>query len=173
MEMIYLAGMMGAGKSTVGKVLARKLGVHFVDLDQTIEDAESMSIREIFKQKGEAYFREIESKTLREAAGSSSSVVALGGGTLSRTENLRFVKETGRSIYLRAPMNFLAANLHERSERPLIAEEPTEEALKTKLESLLQKRQESYEACNFILDIDRDMRADDIANRIIELLRAK
>ncbi len=170
--MIYLAGMMGAGKSTVGKALARKLGMRFVDLDQIIEDAASMSIREIFEQKGEDYFRKIESKMLREAAGSSPSVVALGGGALSRAENLKMIKETGRSIYLRAPVDFLATNLQERSERPLIAEEPTEEALKTKLENLLQKRQESYEACDFILDVNGAMSANDIANRIVELLRA-
>jgi shikimate kinase len=172
MEMIYLAGMMGAGKSTVGNALAQKLGRRFVDLDQTIEAATSMSVREVFKQKGENYFRDIESKTLRKTANSIPSVVALGGGALSRTENLDFVKETGRSIYLRAPVDILIANLQERNERPLIAEEPTEEALKTKLEALLQKRRENYEACDFILDINRDMSADDIANRIVEYLRA-
>ena len=171
--MIYLAGLMGAGKSTVGKVLAWKLGVRFVDLDQTIEGATSMSIREIFKQKGEAYFREIESKTLREVSDSVPSVIALGGGALSRVENLKFVRETGRSIYLRAYVDFLVANLQERSARPLIAEEPTEETLRVKLEALLQKRRESYEACDFILDIDRDMSAEDISNRIIEFLRAE
>lgn len=173
MEIIYLAGMMGAGKSTVGNVLARKLGMRFVDLDQTIEDAESMSIREIFKQKGETYFRELESKMLREAAGTVSSVIALGGGTLSRTENLSFVKEIARSIYLRAPVDFLVENLQERSDRPLVADEITEEALRAKLETLLQQRRESYEACDFILDINRGMSANDIANRIVELLRAK
>ena len=172
MEMIYLAGMMGAGKSTVGKALAQKLGVRFIDLDQAIEDATSMNIREIFKQKGEPYFRDIESKMLRKAAGSSPSVITLGGGALSRTENLNFVKEMGRSIYLRAPVDFLIANLQERSKRPLIAEEPTEEALKTKLENLLQKRRESYEACDFILDVNGAMSANDIANRIVELLKA-
>ncbi|MBU1936257.1 shikimate kinase [bacterium] len=164
--------MMGAGKSTIGKALAQKLGIQFVDLDRTIEAATSMSVREIFKQKGEDYFRDIESKTLRKTADSVPSVIALGGGALSRIENLKFIKETGRSIYLRAPVNILIANLRERSERPLIAEEPTEEALKTKLEALLQKRRENYEACDFVLDINRDMSVDDIANRIVELLRA-
>ncbi len=171
--MIYLAGMMGAGKSTVGKVLARKLEVRFVDLDRTIENTTSMSISGIFTKKGEAYFREIESKALRETVSSYSSVVALGGGLLSRTENLKLIKETGRSLYLRAPVDFLVENLQERSERPLIAEEQTEETLKTKLEALLQKRRESYEACDFILDVNSTMSADDIANRIVELLRAK
>ena len=170
--MIYLAGMMGAGKSTVGKALARELEVRYIDLDQIIENTKSMSIREIFEQKGETYFREIESKLLREAAGFSASVVALGGGALSRTENLDFVKETGRSIYLRASVDFLAANLQERSERPLIAEEPSEKTLKATLENLLQKRRESYEACDFILDVHSAMSANDIANRIVELLKA-
>jgi len=170
--MIYLAGMMGAGKSTVGKALAQKLGMRFVDLDQTIEAATSMSVLEIFARKGEDYFREIESKMLRETADSIPSVVALGGGALNQIENLEFIKKTDRSIYLRAPVDILIANLQERSERPLIAEEPTEEALKTKLEALLQQRRENYEACDFILDINRDMSADDIANRIVELLRA-
>jgi shikimate kinase len=173
MDMIYLVGMMGAGKSTVGKTLAQKLGVRFIDLDQIIEDAESMRIREIFTRKGEDYFRDVESQTLRKTANFVPSVIALGGGALSRTDNLKFVKKTGCSIYLRASVDFLTANLQERRERPLIAEEPTKEALTTKLEALLYKRRESYEACDFILDIDRDMSADDIANRIVEFLKAE
>lgn len=170
MEMIYIAGMMGAGKSTVGRALAQRLELRFIDLDNTIEERVSMSISEIFEKKGEDYFRELESRMLKETAEHNPAVVALGGGTLTRLENLHIIKNPGRSIYLRASVNYLAKNLQDYSDRPLLASESTEESLRTKLEELLLQRKDSYEACDFVFDVDSEMSAEDITECIVGIL---
>ena len=168
--MIYLAGMMGAGKSTVGQALARRLRLPFVDLDQLIEKRASMSIPEIFGKMGEGYFRQLESQMLKETSTSRPAVVALGGGTLTHPENLRLVKTTGHSVYLRATVPYLLKNLHDHHDRPLLAANPTEETLKGRLEDLLHQRRASYETCDLVFDIGSEMSADDIAEHIAELL---
>lgn len=162
---------MGAGKTTVGRALAERLKIDFIDLDEVIETKTFMSIPEIFEKHGEHHFRKIESQALKEIAKQGSEVVALGGGTLTRSENLRMVKASGRSIYLRATVDHLAENLKRYHDRPLLSAESTEVDLKRKLEMLLQQRRQSYEACDFSIDVKNGMNVDKIAQDIIELLR--
>lgn len=123
---IYLIGMMGTGKSTVGKILAKKAEMPFVDLDHYIEVTNHKTISEIFKDDGEDRFRHFESEQLREASG---SVVSCGGGIILKDENCNFIKENGTAILLTASINELVSRLKESDKRPLLADDNTEETL--------------------------------------------
>jgi shikimate kinase len=95
-SLIFLTGFMGSGKSTVGPILAEKFGYDFIDVDELIEKVEGQSIVDIFRERGEIYFRNIERKILRETIFKLSKfVVALGGGTITFEDNLYLVKEVG------------------------------------------------------------------------------
>lgn len=121
---ILLLGYMGSGKSTVSKRLAQILGLAFYDLDEIIESFEGCSISEIFKNKGEIYFRKIESQVLKEfVANRNDFVLALGGGTPCYANNHEILKNEGiQSFYLKGAVDTLFERLEsEKSERPLIA----------------------------------------------------
>ena len=102
--MIFFIGMMGAGKSSIGKLLSKKTGLSFIDLDREIVRIEGISINEVFNLKGEKYFREIETKTLKTV---KSSICACGGGILLDQNNVNFLKDHGISIFLNATVEFL------------------------------------------------------------------
>src|SRR5689334_22493708 len=100
---IYLIGFMGAGKTTIGRELAARLDMPFFDLDELIESAEKMTIREIFAQQGEPYFRKRERDLLRSTRYLESGVIATGGGTFTFDENIQFIQSEGLSVHLAVP----------------------------------------------------------------------
>jgi shikimate kinase len=128
-DRIFLVGFMGAGKTTVGRLLAQRLHLPFVDLDDLIREREGRDIAEIFRQSGEEYFRSVESECLRDlvqgAASETPRVIALGGGAFVRAENAALLRQTG------APVVFLDASVDELrrrcagagAERPLFRDE--------------------------------------------------
>jgi shikimate kinase len=121
---VFLVGFMGAGKSSVGLALSRKLGWPFEDLDETIQAQEQRSIEQIFQQSGEAAFRRLEHSALRTllaGLGSSPRVVALGGGAFAQADNAALLKESGfPAIFLDAPVEELFRRCQQqRLERPL------------------------------------------------------
>lgn len=119
-KLIYLLGFMGSGKTTVGALLARELGWPFIDLDATLEAGQGMSIREIFEQAGEPFFREIERAALTEASKIQPAVIALGGGTFAQKANLDFIRETeGTTIWLDCPVEELERRSEGITTRPL------------------------------------------------------
>jgi shikimate kinase len=119
-KLIYLLGFMGSGKTTVGALLARELGWPFIDLDATLEAGQGRSIREIFEQTGEAFFREIERAALAEASKSQPAVIALGGGTFVQQPNQEFIRQTGgATIWLDCPLEELERRCEGLSTRPL------------------------------------------------------
>ena len=127
---IVLVGYMGSGKSTIGKMLAKKLGIRFIDLDEYIEVSEQMCIPEIFDTKGEIYFRKKEHEYLKEIMDSQDNVVlSTGGGTPCYGENMNAVLEaTSNVFYLKASINGLLERLiAEKEYRPLIANIPNQE----------------------------------------------
>jgi shikimate kinase len=126
---IYLIGMMGTGKSTLGKTLSKKMQKPFIDLDSEIEKTGGNSVSEIFDRDGEERFREMETEQLKQYSG---SVVACGGGIVLKLENRHFIKENGIAILLTASMGELSQRLSDSDNRPLLANDITEEAL-TKL----------------------------------------
>ena len=126
---IYLIGMMGTGKSTLGKTLSKNMQKPFIDLDSEIEKTGGSSVSEIFDRDGEERFREVETEQLKQYSG---SVVACGGGIVLKLENRHFIKENGIAILLTASMGELSQRLSDSDNRPLLANDITEEAL-TKL----------------------------------------
>lgn len=118
---IILSGFMGCGKSTIGRQLAAALDMKFVDMDRWIEKNEGRTVREIFDEKGEAYFRELETQTVREFSKSRDYVIATGGGTLMRSENVEaFHRGGGVIYYLDVPLAALQERLKNDRRRPLL-----------------------------------------------------
>src|ERR687897_710742 len=120
---VYLVGMPGSGKSTVGPELARRLRVPFVELDERIEHAAGSSVREIFERDGEARFRELEAAALVEAASHDPSVVSCGGGVVLEPANRVSLRATGEVVFLSAPLEVLAKRVRPGADRPLIRSE--------------------------------------------------
>lgn len=123
-RLIYLLGFMGCGKTTVGGLLARGLGWPFIDLDATIEAGQGMTIKEIFEQAGEAFFRAVEHAALAEASKAEPAVISLGGGTFVQRPNLDLIREmSGTTIWLDCPVEELRRRCEAMNNRPLFRDQ--------------------------------------------------
>ena len=145
---IYLIGMMGSGKSTLGKTLSEKIQKPFIDLDSEIEKATGKSITQIFDIYGEEQFRKMETKQLKQY---SESIVACGGGIVLNNANRKFINENGIAILLLATMGQLAQRLSSSNNRPLLADDNMEEAL-TKL--WMERLIDYLDTANFTIETD-------------------
>ena len=116
---IYLVGSMGSGKSTVGRLLAKKMGLPYFDLDKLIENQEKMSITDIFQKYNEKYFRDLESFTLKQYSEESNFVISTGGGCVLRDQNLCILRE-GLVIYLKISIETQFERVKNRTHRPLL-----------------------------------------------------
>lgn len=119
---VYLVGMPGSGKSSVGPVLADRLGVPFVELDRDIERAAGKPVREIFADDGEARFRELEAAALVAAAAQDPAVVSCGGGVVLEPANRVTLRASGEVVFLDVPLEVLEARVAPAEDRPLIRE---------------------------------------------------
>jgi shikimate kinase len=121
---IYIVGFMGAGKTTIGRELAARIDAPFFDLDELVEAAEKLSIKEIFAQHGEPYFRRRERDILRSTRYLEKGVIATGGGTFTFDENIQFIQSEGLSVYLAAPYALLRARIGVKADdRPLFRDD--------------------------------------------------
>ncbi len=118
--MVLLIGLMGSGKSTIGKLLASRLSLSFVDLDEKIVAQQGKSIPQIFEQEGEATFRALESQALEEALQFQESVIATGGGAILSEYNRELMQQSGKVIWLDASPEVLADRITGDSNRPLL-----------------------------------------------------
>ncbi len=160
---VYLVGMPGSGKSTVGGELAGRLGVPFVDLDAEIERREGRTIAEIFASAGEAAFRALEAKELVRAATRDPSVVACGGGVVLEPANRITLRNTGTCVFLNVPIDVLRERVRPSEERPLIRHAGD-------LDELLAQREPLYrEFAGHVVDGSGDPGA--VADAIVEELR--
>jgi shikimate kinase len=141
---IFLVGFMGAGKSTIGKTLAKRLGYTFLDSDAMIESAAGRSIPEIFAELGENEFRKLERETLKAITELTSVVVALGGGAFVPQENREILKASGVSVWIDCPLDLCWSRVSKETHRPLLKSY-------AEMARLLEKRQPAYEAADLKL----------------------
>ena len=121
-ERIYLVGMPGVGKSTLGKKLAKEIGWNFLDLDEEVVKQHGASISEIFTTKGEAIFRMLEQKTLHKTGSLNNYIIACGGGTIVYDSNLQWLLNNGLTLYLKAEIGLIIDRIkHSKTERPLFS----------------------------------------------------
>jgi shikimate kinase len=149
---IWLVGMMGAGKSAVGPLLARSLARRFVDSDVEIERSAGMAVSEIFSAEGEPAFRDRERQLIQDLSG-GSDVVALGGGAIAQPGAAALLGRTGTVVYLKASASSLLDRLGDCSERPLLDVLAPEERL-ARLEKLLAERASAYETASMAVDTE-------------------
>lgn len=150
MKSIYLLGFMGCGKTTVGKILAKKLDVKFIDLDEEIVLHTGKSIPTIFEEKGEKGFREIETEVLKKIS-NDRTVISTGGGIVTRHENIVFMKQNGILFYLESNIETLYNRIYSDKNRPNAVNRTIEE-----LNELFLSRKSLYEKADFIIsDIEQ------------------
>ncbi len=163
-----LVGMMGAGKTTLGRRLARALGRPFLDSDQQVETRTGRTVREIFEADGEAAFRALETEALADALDTASpSVIAAAGGTVLSAVNRDRMRAAGRVIWLRADPEVLADRVVHGVHRPLLADDPT-----NVLRELDAARRDLYEAvADHIVDTS-GRTPDEVLDEVQRLVRS-
>lgn len=169
MTRIILIGYMGAGKTTIGKALAKELGLDFYDLDWYIEDRFHKTVAQIFAEKGEEGFRDIERHMLHEAAEFENVVVACGGGTPCFFDNMEYMNRQGETVYLNASPHALKEHLlMGKSQRPLI-QGKTPEELEQYIQQTLEVRRPYYEQAKHTIDIEVIYTKEDILNYVRQI----
>lgn len=148
---LWLIGMMGSGKTTVGQAIAHRRNAPFLDTDRIVEDTTGLAIEHLFAKEGESGFRQREREAVLTAASQAGAVVATGGGVVSSEENVALMKSSGTIVWLRASVDTLADRLESVNDRPLL----TDSDRRKTLAEILDKRQELYaEAADFMIDTD-------------------
>lgn len=160
---LYLVGMMGTGKTTVGQRLAKELGYRFFDTDVLIERVAQKSINDLFAEDGEAFFRDLESQVLGEVSACTRSVIATGGGAVLRPVNWGYLRH-GLIIWLDAPISLLVERLAEDNTRPLLKIDD----LSLKLETLLAERKSLYQEADLQIAIAKNQNPEQIVSKILE-----
>lgn len=151
---IFLTGFMGSGKTYWGKKWAQGLGREFIDLDDLLEKEERQTIAEIFAGKGEAYFRRLETDTLRRLGKRNDLLIATGGGTPCFDDNISWMNNNGTTVYLRSsPANIAARLVIEKEKRPLLKNLNDNELLFYITEKI-KERELFYNQAKIILDVD-------------------
>ncbi|MEH2425314.1 MAG: shikimate kinase [Nostoc sp.] len=162
---LYLIGIMGVGKTTVGRLLAKELGYGFVDTDNVIAQATGKSINQLFAQVGEVGFRQVESDVLSKVCAFTKLTIATGGGIVMRRENWGYLHH-GLIVWLDAPVEIIYSRLAEDTTRPLLRDVDP----KGKLRSLLEQRTPFYSQADLHITEREGDTPEDIANRVIEAI---
>jgi len=161
---IVLIGMMGSGKSTIGKLLASVIDANFLDMDKLIEDREAQSISEIFETKGESYFRAVEHLMAKSLIKNKNVVIATGGGVVINTDTMTALKENSTVVYLHIPVAKIVERLKGDRSRPLLQNTSLDE----KLEQVYSERKGFYKSyADVILTVD-DKTTETIVNEVIQ-----
>ena len=162
---IVLVGLMGAGKTSVGRRLAEKLGIPFVDADHEIERAAGKSIKDIFAEHGEPYFREGERRVIQRLIGDGAQVLATGGGAWMNDETRARIQEHGISVWLKASLPLLMKRVSKRQDRPLLQAEDPEGVMR----GLMEKRYPVYALADVTVE-SRDVQHSQMVNDVIRAL---
>lgn len=152
---IFLIGYMGAGKTTLGKAFARALGLAFVDLDWYIEERFHKSIRQLFAERGEDGFRELEKRMLHEAADFEDVVISVGGGTPCFFDNMEYMNGVGETVFLDVDIRVLFRRLKvAKQQRPLLDGKSDEELMQF-IREALDKRLPYYTKAKYVFNGER------------------
>jgi shikimate kinase len=162
-DKIYLVGFMAAGKTSVAKALARRLGWDVIDIDESIEQRERMPVADIFAKRGEAYFRALERAIIAGQLGRRHVVVATGGGTFADVQNRAAINGDGLSVWLDVPLERLVDRVPADGRRPLAADRAT-------FERLYHVRHAAYEQAHLRLDAGR-VSVDALVEQLVDWLR--
>jgi shikimate kinase len=165
---IALIGFMAVGKSAVGRNLAKRLGRRFVDLDRLIEKSAGMKVREIFEQKGEVYFRQIEKQTLGQVLAKNGQVIATGGGVVLDDNNLALLRERTWLVALNATTETILTRVGDGATRPLLKGADR----RARIEELLKTRQTRYAQAHVTIDTG-DLTLNQVVDKIIEISQTK
>lgn len=161
---IFLVGFMGAGKSTIAKVLKAKLNMNLVEMDARIVEEQGMPITDIFSKYGESHFRDIESQLIVTLGNEGNTVVSCGGGVVVRPENTDYMKKNGTVVYLSAKPETIYERVKDSTDRPILNGNMNVEYIA----ELMEKRRALYEAAADI-KIDTDGKnAEEICGEIIK-----
>ena len=144
---ITLCGMMGSGKSAIGKILAGKLDYNYIDVDKMIESKSKKTIKKIFEEDGEVYFRELEEKITIKILDTKQTVISLGGGAIVNKNIRNYIKKNSFNIYLKVEVGILIQRLRNSKNRPLIYKKD----LKKELINLIKKREKFYQQADLIV----------------------
>ena len=161
---LVLTGMMGVGKSTIGKKLAKKLKLKFIDIDHLIETREKSTIKEIFEDKSENYFRKVEKKIIVEELKKNNLVIALGGGAFINASLRRKIKDTCISFWLDLKVDILLKRLKNTTKRPLLDKDQLEKSVN----KIYSERKKIYNESNFRIKCN-SMNKNEIVDKIIKL----
>lgn len=163
---IVLVGMMGSGKSSVGKKLAAALGLNFIDIDEEIEMVSERKISEIFSEFGEDEFRRLEARVIERVLGEGTQVVATGGGAFVNPTSREIILDQGVSIWLDASLDTLWSRVKDKSHRPLLRTPDP----KGTLSALLQDRNPFYALANFRVESHANQTHEEMVERIRKVL---
>ena len=161
-----MVGMMGAGKTAVGQVLARKLAVPFMDSDKAMVEAANATIAEIFERDGEVFFRARETEVLRRLLDDGPAVISTGGGAFMSETNRAIIAESGVSVLLNASLELLWERVRHKTTRPLLmTDDPY-----TTLSDIFKAREPIYSLAQLSVDAKPEYSIEDTAEKVIEAL---
>ena len=161
---IVLIGFMGTGKTSIGRNVAQKLNMEFVDTDELIEKQTGLTIPEIFSANGEDYFRRLESRIVEQVSKKEKQVIATGGGVVLKEENMKHLREKGFIIHLKSNPDTILRNIGGGDNRPLLKDNPTKE----KIIEMLEKRKEYYKNHDYEIDVSV-LTVEEAAEKIIDI----
>lgn len=164
---LIFVGLMGAGKSAIGRLVANQLGLPFVDTDHEIERVSRMSISELFSTYGESEFRALEGRVIRRLLRSGPKVVSTGGGAFINDKTRKHIERGGISVWLKADLDVLWDRVNKRDHRPLLKTENPKQTL----ENLMNERYPIYQRANVTV-VSRDVRKEVIAADVMEAVIA-
>ena len=162
---IVLVGLMGAGKTTLGRRIAPELGLPFIDSDSEVEKAAGCTIGEIFKNSGEKIFRDVERRVMLRLLSQSPAVIGSGGGSFMDVDTRNLIREKGTSIWLRADLELLYRRARRRTHRPLLNNDDPRKTLMR----LMKERYADYQKADLIFDVTEEP-PDKMAIKLVETL---
>ena len=166
MDNIYLIGMMGSGKTTIGQQLSKELKKEFIDIDKDIESINDMSISDIFNDFGEHKFREMERAYFIEKSKEKDKIFSTGGGIILKKDNRKVLINNGITFLLEADCNTLLNRIKDVQNRPVLSGENNSKSIHDIWD---ERKEHYYSSCNHVINVEK-LSISDVSNTIIEIL---